>query len=271
MRFRLRVHPAGGAALAAALLFVPGGKALATLAALLLHEGCHLLTMALCGVKRVDVELTPFGGVADVPGYDRLSCPKQAAIALSGVAGSALLAALWAGPESGFVRCFRNANLAFAFLNCLPLWPLDGARALSALARGLGKERAAARLMLWLSYAAAALLLALGVYGAWRGHVNPSLFVLAPYLAYAAYESALCQRIRGMESALMRNAARKAGQITPVQSYACTGKPAVPGLAGLMRAACEKRDVMLFILDSTDGSVQKVMSQAEIGRTLLGK
>lgn len=270
MRVKLNVHPAGLAALAAALLFIPGYGALAATAALLLHEGSHLLAMLFCGVKRVNLELTPFGGVADVPGLRRLSCLKQMVISLSGVAGSALGAALClaAGNGGAFLGTFRNANLAFVLLNCMPFWPLDGARAVMALAGKVGLEKTAVRGMLWFSYGAAAFLLGLGLYGAWRGHVNPSLFILAPYLAYAAYESAACQHIRDVETTLRQGGALKPGETKPVKEYACAGEPTSLQLAALLNGD-GRRVIMLRVLNQKDGSIRQTMSQADMGRKLM--
>lgn len=271
MRIAFKAHPAGLAACGAALLFLPSSRVLAALAALALHESCHLLAMALCGVKRVRLELTPFGGVADVPGFHALSWGKQLLIALAGVAGSAAAAFFCLGlsGRSAFWMGFCNANIVLAFFNCLPFWPLDGARVVMAAARRLGWERGAAKGMLWLSYGASFALLFIGIYGAWRGHVNPSLFLLAPYLAYAAYESAICQRIRGLGDVLETGGGWKPGESKPVKAFACVGMPLPVQLAGMLRSADARHSLILHILDPKDGGIAKTVTQREMARELM--
>lgn len=270
MKVTLKAHPAGAALLAAALLWLESGKVLAALLALMLHEGGHVLAMRLCGVKRCCLELTPFGGVADVPGFHRLPCLKQGVIALAGVAVSALGALCWAWrpPSSAFWLYFRNACLSLALMNCLPLWPLDGARLCLSVAGVLGWERAAARAMLLLSYLAAFALLALGVYGAWRGAVNLSLFLLPPYLCYAAYESAVCCRIRGFEQAVSRPMRFEINELKAVKPFACRDKPTAVQLARLAGRATNRLLPMLYQLDPDTGEVEKTFSYPEMAEIL---
>lgn len=265
MKLSFRAHPACAVCLVGAFLCLRSDVALAALAALVCHEGFHVCTMWLCRVRCCMIELTPFGGVADVPGFENLAGWRQAAIALAGVLGSAMLACLcfYLSPMNGWWRCFFNANAALAVLNCLPLWPLDGARAALALARRLGLERAASKAMLCLSYGVSVLLVLLGAYGAWLGYVNISLFVLGPYLAYAAYESAACGHVRGMER-LSRQPALKPGEVKAAQGYVCMGEPGVAQLTRLMRRTPEQRYGLLTVLDAKDGRVIETVSQKQI-------
>lgn len=78
MKLRLKIHPAGAALAALGLLLLPSAGMLAAAAAMALHEGGHVLAMALCGVRECRIELTPFGGVADVPGFERLPADGNA-------------------------------------------------------------------------------------------------------------------------------------------------------------------------------------------------
>ena len=99
MRMTVRVHPAGTAWLGACFLMAPSHAVLAAVAALAWHEAAHVAAMALCGVKRCVVELTPFGGMADAACFDRLSPGRKAASSLAGVLASAV----------GAWLCFRFA------------------------------------------------------------------------------------------------------------------------------------------------------------------
>ena len=183
MKLRLKIHPAGAVLAALGLMLFPSAGMLAAAAAMLLHEGGHVLAMALCQVKECRIELTPFGGVADVPGFEHLPGRQQCLIALAGVPVSAASAwlCLRFAPQTEFFRLFYRFSLGMALVNVLPVWPLDGARVLLCAARWFGREEPARRAMLWLSYLLAAGMLALGLAGVFQGRVNLSLFLLPPY------------------------------------------------------------------------------------------
>ena len=94
---------------------------------------------------------------------------------------------------------FGRMNLSLTMINCLPVWPLDGARLCLALARRMGWETAVRRLMTALSWLAAGLMLALGLYGAWHGYINLSLFAIGPYLCYAAQQGSVSESVRRLQ------------------------------------------------------------------------
>ena len=183
-RLSVRIHPAGMVLLILLLLFAPSAEVLAGVTALLWHEAAHAAVMLLCGVRQCRVELTPFGGMADAEDFGRLSCARQAASAAAGVLASA--AGAWAvgafGLSGAFWHRLCRMNLSLAMINCLPVWPLDGARICLALARRMGRETAVRRMMTALSWVLAGGMLALGLYGAWHRHINWSLFAIGPYL-----------------------------------------------------------------------------------------
>ena len=203
MRLKLRVHPAGAVWLGACFLLAPSHMVLAAVAALTWHEAAHVAAMTLCGVKHCVVELTPFGGMADAACYERLSPGKKAASSLAGVLASAVGAwlCLRFAPDTPFWHALYLANASLAAFNLLPVWPLDGARALLAAAERLGVERPAQRVLTGLAYALGLSMVVLGLYGAWLGHVNLSLLCAGPYLAYAAHASGVAQSVRRMQRA----------------------------------------------------------------------
>jgi len=200
-KLSIHVHPAGAAMLAALLFFAPSTDVPAGIAALLWHEAAHIAVMLWCGVQKCRVELTPFGGMADAADYDRLSCGRQAVSAAAGVLASA--AGAWAVMQGGFHGAFwemlQRMNLSLAVINCLPVWPLDGARVCLAAARRLGWETAAKKAMTVLSWITAAWMIALGMYGAWYGYVNLSLFAIGPYLCYAAQQGNMSEAVRRLQ------------------------------------------------------------------------
>lgn len=196
-RFTIRLHPVGALMLLGALLFCPSRDVLAAGLALLWHEGAHLVTMRLCGVCDCRVELTPFGGMADARSFERLSPGRQALSALSGVMGSAAgcLACAALG-RNLFWRQLAGYHASLAFVNCLPAWPLDGARALLALAACFGAERGMRKFLQMASALLGACMVGLGLYGAWRGMFNPTLLMAGPYLWYAARNGMVSEKVR---------------------------------------------------------------------------
>lgn len=197
-RFEIRVHPAGAALFALALLFLPSRDVLAAAVALIWHEAAHALMMCACGVGRCVVELTPFGGMADADSFEKLPPIRQALCAAAGVAasGAGALCVQACGAEAPFWQALWNAHLSLGFINCLPVWPLDGARVWMALGVRLGCERSMRRFLAALARILGVLLTALGLYGTWRGHINPSLLTAGPYLCYAASFTTAADHLR---------------------------------------------------------------------------
>lgn len=270
--YRLRVHPAGAALLVMAFLFLDSHVVLAALLALLWHEGAHLLMMALTGVKRCTVELTPFGGMADAACFDALAPWKQAFIALSGVAASVLAAwvCLRFLPNTPFSHALFNTNASLALLNCLPVWPLDGARAVMALALALGLQRAARKLMLWLAYLLAVCMIALGLYGAWHGHFNLSLLLMGPYLCYAANASQLPYTVRCMQGASVLEK-KLNGEALPVQAFACAQTPSRAEALRLLMRLHPMRFHTLMVIDPETGAIQDCLTEQQLAREVFNE
>lgn len=271
MRLSVRVHPAGAALLAAAFLFCESHLIIAALVALLWHEAAHVGAMAACGVRRCKIELTPFGGMADTEEFERLKAGKQALIALSGVAASALGA--WAclrfAPYTSFWYALFQFHISLAFLNCLPVWPLDGARVVMALAALLGLENAFRKGMLVLAYLLSAALAALGLYGAWLGYLNPSLLCMGPYLAYAAHESAISQTVRQMQRLQSDKLARI--HFLPIRAYACKAVPKGAALVKLMRQMSDGGYHLLLEIDPKTGEITKTVTEHKLTQELFSQ
>lgn len=265
MKLRLKIHPAGAVLAALGLMLFPSAGMLAAAAAMLLHEGGHVLAMALCRVKECRIELTPFGGVADVPGFERLPGRQQCLIALAGVPVSAASAwlCLRFAPQTEFFRLFYRFSLGMALVNVLPVWPLDGARLLLCAARRLGWEEATRQGMLWLAYLLAAAMLALGVAGVFQGSVNLSLFLLPPYLAYAAWQSSVGGSLRNATSALEKKPWPE-GKLLRAIPLVCRGNPEKVELLRSLRALPAERAAILYRFDEEGGKLAQVLSGPEI-------
>lgn len=262
-RYQLTIHPASAVVAAAALVFIPSHEVLAVLCALALHEMGHMLALYLCGVRAWRFELTPFGGMADAKLFAKLHPLQQAICAISGVLVSLLGA--WASaaccPRSPFARCFVQAQLSFAFTNILPVWPLDGARMLVALAACFGLEHGMRRLLAGCARVLGVAMIVLGLYAVWMGEGNLSLLLAGPYLCYAAREGTVAERVRMLCGA--RGEKLASGQILPVVTYVCqTGKETYATLGILGRLSNERYHVLMSI--DHRGKLRSIQTEDEL-------
>ena len=269
-KWRFSIHPAGGLCLLAGILFLPFDRLLAAAAAIVLHEGAHLLAMALCGVKRISIEWTPLGFVAQAGSLPLLPIGKRFCIAAAGLAASATGAAVCVpfAMQHRFAYELLNANLSIGLLNSLPVLPLDGSRILLAAAAKLGVEKGMAKILLAVSYAASAAVCALGLYSACCGMFRPVLCVLGPYLAYAAWRSAresCTDQLRRLEE---RNRRAKKSMY-PAQVWVSVGEPEPFQLLHALGQCPEEKDLILHRLDPSDGRLHAVQTEKQLMSSLV--
>ncbi len=119
---KLRFTAAGCIALALMLLVLPLRWILAWMAAAAIHEGCHALAVKLCGGHVGEVNIDCTGANMHVSGIAR---GRELICALAGPVGSLVLVffAKWI-PATAVCAVFQSAY------NLLPLYPMDGGRAL---------------------------------------------------------------------------------------------------------------------------------------------
>lgn len=132
---RIEVSPWLPAALCAFWMLTPRSCFLPFLAAAVVHELGHCAAVALTGGKLLGIRLTATGAVLETA---PISYGKEALCALAGpVAGLLLL------PLGRFFPWLTFWGLAQSLYNLLPLYPLDGGRALRCgLLMRLPPERA---------------------------------------------------------------------------------------------------------------------------------
>lgn len=169
-RTRIDVRPGAFLMGAVLLLALPLRWLLAWLLAAAIHEGAHILAVRLCRGQLRGVEIGPFGArIAIGPMHP----------------GAEALCAL-AGPVSGLILLlfakFMPYVALFAFLqaafNLLPLYPLDGGRALRCcLEIAAGAERAE-RISSGCSALVLMLLFAAGMYACIRYRFHPVPLIL---------------------------------------------------------------------------------------------
>ena len=270
-KWHFSVHPAGVACLLAAFLFMPVDRLLAALAAVAIHEAAHLVAIYFCRVKDCAVEWTPLGFVAQTSGFAFLSAGKRLAIAGAGLVASGCMAwisDLWlTGNPFGYQ--FFVANLALLLINALPVLPLDGGRVLLALFAFWGWEEQVRKLLMCLSYMMATLLAVIGVYSAFEGVFNPTLLVLGPYLAYAARQSSIDNRVEWTHSLAQRKRLRPG--VYRAEPWIAVGDPAPLMLLQILRKSPKEKQVILHRINPTDGSFAGNMTQEQILVNLLGE
>ena len=121
--------------------------------------------------------------------------------------------------------------------------------------------------MLWLAYLLAAAMLALGVAGVFQGSVNLSLFLLPPYLAYAAWQSSVGGSLRSAASALEKKPWPE-GKLLRAIPLVCRGNPEKVELLRSLRALPAERAAILYRFDAEGSKLAQVLSGPEIAGLL---
>ncbi len=166
-------------------------EALLLFSIIFLHEVAHAMTAKGLGLKVMEIELYPFGGVARLEEVLELDPQTEKNVALAGpifnfiLAGAALVLYMNQVMVAGSLLFFVRLNLMLGFFNLLPALPLDGGRALRAsLAPTLGFQKATA-FCLRLSRGLAVLILSAGLVLMAQELKDPSLIFAGLFLLYA--------------------------------------------------------------------------------------
>ena len=104
------------------LLVLPLGMIVAAGVAALLHEGCHGLAIWLTGGKVLGITLGAGGMVMEIM---PMSPQKELVCALAGPVGSLLLAGMYP-----WMPLLAVCGLVQGLFNLIPIYPLDGGRAI---------------------------------------------------------------------------------------------------------------------------------------------
>lgn len=106
----------------------------------LLHEFVHLLVAGKAGYRVNQIELFPFGGVAEYRGLMEMEPWQEVKVALAGPLFNFTLVAIFymlifSGiyPETELISLVMKYNLLIGGFNLIPALPLDGGRILRAL------------------------------------------------------------------------------------------------------------------------------------------
>lgn len=176
------------------LFFIAGilDKGLILFAVVLFHELAHTVTAIRLGVKVLEIELLPFGGVARLGSELALNTRKEIIVALAGPLSNLVLVGLALGLrnygywDEELGRFFIQCNIMLAAFNMLPALPLDGGRVLRAyMAQWLGLKQAT-YVCIAMGQALAVLITALATLGLMLGISGLDLVILGLFIFYAA-------------------------------------------------------------------------------------
>ena len=110
------------------------GMAVLSLTACILHEGGHLLAMALCGIYPDKITFYGGGIAIDKLGMEQISDCRRLFILAAGCTVNFLISSVCLfTPENEMLQVFSAVNLLIGIFNALPIGYFDGARILEIL------------------------------------------------------------------------------------------------------------------------------------------
>lgn len=157
MRGKINILPGTFLLLALIVLLLPLRWIFAAFLAAIFHELCHLLAIWLCGGQVLEMRVG-FSGAVIIT--SPLENRQELICALAGPIGGLFLLL--------FTRWIPRIALCAGFqtvYNLLPMYPLDGGRAIHCIAAILFSEKSAEKFCAWVEIAGLSMILLMGVYG----------------------------------------------------------------------------------------------------------
>lgn len=161
--------------------------------ALAMHELSHLAMARILGIEIREIQLTPFGGSAQISNPYRSPALNMAIVALAGPAANLLLAlicaslAQWQLLGLDPARNIVQISLFIMGFNLLPALPLDGGRVLYCILQRFLPEKKALRICLLLGKLLSLLLCLLAILGlVHHRRLNLSFLLAAIFIWNAA-------------------------------------------------------------------------------------
>lgn len=169
-RVTVLIKPEFCIVLALTLLILPLRWVIAWLCASAFHELCHYAALRLSGCKVFRIQVDLNGAVMET---DILRCSREVLCAMAGPAGgfALLIVARWF-PRLAICSCFQ------ALYNLIPIFPLDGGRAVSCVLRKLFSDNKSWAIQNGIENAVLFAVLVLGLYASFvlKLGVIPLLF-----------------------------------------------------------------------------------------------
>lgn len=183
---RLRFTCSKGFLLILAILIYVDGQhiVLWSLFACIIHEAGHWITIHLMGGNIQELRLTVVGAEMKLDPRNSFSYGREVVVALAGPAFNLLAAWICI---LGEWHLLAGLNLCFGILNLLPIFPLDGGRALTFAFEALDLT-ATDTVIRGISIVFSGILLGLGFF-AWRTWGNITLFFAAIWLIVGMLKS----------------------------------------------------------------------------------
>ena len=158
------------------LLVLPLQWVAAVLAAALWHELCHIFAVRLCGGSVHSMNVGDSGTVLECRA---MTAGKELICVLAGPLGSILLLCLvtWF-PRLALCGCFHG------LYNLIPVYPLDGGRALRTASYAIFRQKGADTICLVVERTAFVLLCCIALYGAFELKMGTAPLLLAAILLF---------------------------------------------------------------------------------------
>lgn len=156
----------------------------------IIHELGHVTAAWSYGWKIHSIELLPFGGVANMDGWDFSSVKEEVVVALAGPFHHVWMVwisyifyqfGIW---NQAWTEYFIQGNLIIAAFNLLPIYPLDGGRIFQAVASCWLSYRQSIDLTYYLSLGCSLLLMIIAFFipGVW---VDLPLWIISCFLIFS--------------------------------------------------------------------------------------
>lgn len=234
------------------------------------HECVHVMVARSYGLRVVELELLPFGGVARIDGLVEVDPYVEKRVAMAGpitnllLLGLGLVAKAYALYPERWLDFFVQTNAALAVFNALPALPLDGGRVYRAhLVPRLGFRKATERAAR-LGKLFALVLGITGLAGIYFGYVNITL----PVLAFFLFTAAAREQRRAM-FVLLRYLARKQDEL--LRSGCLASEQLVAAshtkVADVVKLFVPQRYHLIWVVDE-QGRIEGLVTELDIINTL---